>query len=319
MLVVLGLVVLLSAYVGRWLSRDVTADISAIRDALRRLTTEDRRSVTPAGVAMRETADVVNAFRAALIGFEAQRSRMQEAQAERARAERAKARFLAHLSHELKSPLNSILGFSELLLAELDGPVNDQQREYLSVIWRSGDALLRFIIGVLDLARLEGAHDPDEARSHAPVSAAGIAGALREILRVDPLGAVVVRLDPDEVDYTDWPQSPVDPSQTARDVILAAGVLLDAMIRGEAHISLSRGANGLVLEVRAHPEEVDATDRARLMAAWQEWVQRPSLAGGQASTIPLRLLSRLAEVGDCQFEVLLDESWPVIRLTLPTA
>ncbi len=319
MLVVLGLVVLLSAYVGRWLSRDVTADISAIRDALRRLTTEDRRSVAPAGVAMRETADVVNAFRAALIGFEAQRSRMQMAQAERARAERAKARFLAHLSHELKSPLNSILGFSELLLAELDGPVDAQQREYLSIIWRSGDALLRFIIGVLDLARLQGADDPDETPSHQPIGAAELAHALREILRVDPLGAVVLRVDTDDAAFERWPASPVDPSQTARAVILAAGVLLDAMIRGEAHISLGCEGNGLVLEVRAYPQEVDPTDREKLVAGWSQWVQAPSQAEGQASIIPLRLLSRLAEVGDCQFEVNLDDLWPVIRLRLPTA
>jgi len=319
MLVVLGLVVLLSAYVGRWLSRDVTADISAIRNALHRLTKEDRRIVTPAGVAMRETAEVVDAFRAALIGFETQHSRMQAARADRERAERSKARFLAHLSHELKSPLNSILGFSELLLAELDGPVDDQQREYLSVIWRSGDALLRFIIGVLELARLEGTGSLDEPHSPPPIKAADIVHALEDIARVDPLGAVVLRINAEGSDTSNWPTSPIDPSQTARAMVLAAGVLLDTMISGEVHIGLSHESGALVLELQAHPKEVDATDLKQLVAAWQGWLQSPGDSGGRASIIPLRLLDRLAEVGNCRFDLLATSDWPRIRLRLPAA
>jgi hypothetical protein len=94
---------------------------------------------------------------------------------------------------------------------------------------------------------------------------------------------------------------------------------LDAMVKGEANISVGHDERGLVLEVRAHPLEVDATDRDRMVAEWREWVEAPRLTGGQASIIPLRLLSRLSEMGGCQFEVFLDEAWPVVRLTLSAA
>lgn len=316
MLVLLGLVVLLSAYVGRWLSRDVTGDISAIRDALRRLTTEDRRSVTPTGVAMQETAEVVAAFRAALIGFEAQRSRMQQAQTERAQAERAKARFLAHLSHELKSPLNSILGFSELLLAELDGPVTPQQREYLSVIWRSGDALLRFIIGVLDLARLEDATDQEGSPSHSPVDATTLVRALQETARLDPLGAVSITLPPLDADATEGVRAMVDPALISRATILVAGILMDTMVKGVVEVNLDAKGEELILSVRAQPGEVELADLERLNRDWREWLKAPLAQKGQASTIPLRLLSRLQAVGECRFEIEMEEEWPVVRLAL---
>ena len=316
-LVVLGVVVLLSAYVGRWLSRDVTADMSAIRDALRRLTTEDRRSVTPGGVAMRETADVVAAFRSALIGFEAQRSMMQNARAKRARAERAKARFLAHLSHELKSPLNSILGFSELLLAEIDGPIDDQQREYLSIIWRSGDGLLRFILGVLDLARLEGDPGGGEYQHGVEATVEDIEKALREVIRVDPLAAIHLRVAEREGSGALWPTACVDVAQTARAVTLVAGVLQDAMIAGEVLIALRPHQGALAIEVHARPTQNDPTDRQQLIHAWTAWSKNPDQAGGRASIIPLRLLRRMSDLMGGEIQLGLAGEWPSVLIVLP--
>jgi len=70
-------------------------------------------------------------------------------------AERAKAAILANLSHEFRTPLNAILGFSELLLSGTVGPLNDdRQREYIGDIHRSGLRLLTMIDGLLDKAEL---------------------------------------------------------------------------------------------------------------------------------------------------------------------
>lgn len=67
-------------------------------------------------------------------------------------ANRMKSEFLASMSHELRTPLNGILGFAELLEAELNDPA---QREYAETIRNSGEHLLHIVNDVLDLAKIE--------------------------------------------------------------------------------------------------------------------------------------------------------------------
>lgn len=67
--------------------------------------------------------------------------------------ERAKADFLADLSHQLRTPLNSVIGFSELLVDEKVGALNPEQREYLNDILASGRHLLDLMIDIVDLTK----------------------------------------------------------------------------------------------------------------------------------------------------------------------
>ncbi|MBN1770233.1 MAG: HAMP domain-containing histidine kinase [Deltaproteobacteria bacterium] len=68
---------------------------------------------------------------------------------------RVRTHFLASVSHDLKGPLNAILGFSELLLRGVEGPLSPAQREDVRLIHRSGDELLTIINSILDSAKLE--------------------------------------------------------------------------------------------------------------------------------------------------------------------
>jgi signal transduction histidine kinase len=69
--------------------------------------------------------------------------------------DRERSAFLAALSHELRTPLNAILGFTDVLLAEVDGPLTEEARENLSVIRGSGEHLRALIDDILDLSALE--------------------------------------------------------------------------------------------------------------------------------------------------------------------
>src|SRR6185295_6228220 len=70
-------------------------------------------------------------------------------------ANKAKADFLATMSHELRTPLNAIGGYSDLMLAEIRGPITDAQRLDLQRIKRSQGHLLAVINDILNFAKLE--------------------------------------------------------------------------------------------------------------------------------------------------------------------
>jgi signal transduction histidine kinase len=67
-------------------------------------------------------------------------------------ANRAKSQFLANISHELRTPMNGVLGMTDLLL---DTPLNEEQRDYAETISGSGHALLDIINDVLDLSQID--------------------------------------------------------------------------------------------------------------------------------------------------------------------
>ncbi len=81
--------------------------------------------------------------------------RVQQTNTKLEHASQAKSDFLASMSHELRTPLNAIIGFTDALLAGVDGPLNEEQRASLGWVQRGGRDLLALINDVLDLSKIE--------------------------------------------------------------------------------------------------------------------------------------------------------------------
>jgi signal transduction histidine kinase len=87
--------------------------------------------------------------------LESMRDEAETRLAELAAATQARDRFIAMMSHEMRTPLNAILGYAELLELEIEGQINEGQRRNLDRIRVGSRHLLDLINDVLDLARAD--------------------------------------------------------------------------------------------------------------------------------------------------------------------
>ena len=71
------------------------------------------------------------------------------------RANEAKTEFISFVSHELRQPMTSIKGYTELLIKGAAGEVNDAQRAFLETVLSNADRMNVLVSGLLDISRIE--------------------------------------------------------------------------------------------------------------------------------------------------------------------
>lgn len=88
--------------------------------------------------------------------FKRTETELNQARKSAERSSEQKSEFLARVSHEVRTPLNAIIGFSEIMLAESYGPIgNERYRDYLADINTSGNHVLQIINDLLDISKIE--------------------------------------------------------------------------------------------------------------------------------------------------------------------
>jgi two-component system, sensor histidine kinase and response regulator len=81
-----------------------------------------------------------------------QRPRLRDRLLQAEQASRAKSLFIATVSHELREPMNGVLGMARMLQ---DTPLDEEQRGFVEAVIESGEALLTIVNDILDLSRIE--------------------------------------------------------------------------------------------------------------------------------------------------------------------
>lgn len=146
-----------AALVAFGLARDLEGDVDFVRERIVDMARED---ADPAGkpIPVRSIDQIgllTGAFNVLVERFTAAEQAYRQDLAGALAYDRDRSAFLAALSHELRTPLNAILGFTEVLLSELDGPLSHEARENLEVVGSSGEHLRSLIGDILDLSALE--------------------------------------------------------------------------------------------------------------------------------------------------------------------
>ena len=118
-----------------------------------------------------------------------------EQKAEAISASRMKAEFLANMNHEMRTPLNAIIGFAETMQSQMWGPIGSEKYVgYVNDIRHSGENLLTLVNDILDMANIEAgrvmigrAPEPLGALlAEAALGVAGDAAAKNVRIEVDP-------------------------------------------------------------------------------------------------------------------------------------
>ena len=146
------------------------------------------------------------------------------------RADELKSKFLSHMSHEFRTPLNSILALSRLLLARSDGELTAEQETQIRFIRKAAENLTELVDDLLDLAKVEAGKTVVVA---SPFTVASLFGALRGMLRPLLVGDAVALVfeEPHDIPSLDTDEGKV--SQILRNFISNAIKFTE---RGEVRI-----------------------------------------------------------------------------------
>lgn len=182
------------------------------------------------------------------------------------RASELKSHFLSNMSHEFRTPLNSVIGLSQILLDRLDGDLTAEQEKQVKFIRGSAQGLVELVNDLLDLAKVEaGKVSIHPANFSVDSLFAALRGMLRPLLSQNSSISLVFE---DPVDIPELYSDEAKVSQILRNFISNALKFTD---RGEVRVSAGLGhGKTVVFSVADTGIGIAEDDQERI---FQEWTQ----------------------------------------------
>ena len=147
------------------------------------------------------------------------------------KASELKSRFLSHMSHEFRTPLNSVLALSRLLLDRIDGDLSAEQERQIGYIRRSAESLLELVNDLLDLSKVEaGKVEVKPAPFTVPSLFGALRGALRPLLTSPSVELIFNAAD-------DMPELMTDEAKVAQILRNLISNALKFTEQGEVHVA----------------------------------------------------------------------------------
>ncbi len=205
------------------------------------------------------------------------------------RASDVKSRVVANVSHEFRTPINSILGLSQLLLDRLDGELTSEQEKQVRFIRTSAESLSQLVNDLLDLSRIEaGRHELRATEFAVGDLLSSLRGMMRPLLRAgvtliveEPEAPVVMKTDDGKI------------AQILRNLVSNATKFTP---HGEIRVRASRSGPQLVrFEVTDTGIGIAPEDQERVFEEFTQ-IDSPLQRTVKGSGLGLALSRRLAEI-----------------------
>jgi signal transduction histidine kinase/CheY-like chemotaxis protein len=182
------------------------------------------------------------------------------------RASELKSHFLSNMSHEFRTPLNSVLALSQILLDRMDGELTLEQEKQVSFIRRSAQDLTDLVNDLLDLAKVEaGKVTIRPSAFNVETMFSALRGMLRPLLSQNSSVSLVFE---DPIDIPELYTDEAKVSQVLRNFISNA---LKFTERGEVRVSVRTGHdNTVVFAVADTGIGISDENRERI---FEEWTQ----------------------------------------------
>ena len=214
------------------------------------------------------------------------------------RADEMKSKFLSNMSHEFRTPLNSIRALSRLLLERADGELSGEQDKQVRFIAKAADDLTELVNDLLDLAKIEaGKTEVRPVEFEVANLFSALRGMLRPLLVSDDVKLVFEDPPASLVMYNDEGKV----SQILRNFISNAIKFTE---RGEVRVTAAAGADGrrVVLSVSDTGIGIRAEDQARIFEEFTQ-LQNPLQGRVKGTGLGLPLCRRLARLMDGEVSV----------------
>lgn len=207
------------------------------------------------------------------------------------RADESKSRFLSHVSHEFRTPVNSIRALTRLLLDRVDGPLTDEQERQVRFVRKAADTLTDLLNDLLDLAKIESGR---VAVQVVRVDPASLFGTLRGMLKplVSNPGVRLVIEDPRDLPVVRWDEAKV--AQILRNLVSNA---LKFTEQGEIRVTAAfdAAADRVAIDVADTGIGIPAEHHARIFAEYEQ-VDSALQRRVRGTGLGLPLSRRLAEL-----------------------
>ncbi|MEO1187491.1 MAG: HAMP domain-containing sensor histidine kinase [Pseudomonadota bacterium] len=202
--------------------------------------------------------------------------------------------FFAGLGHDLKSPLNAVIGFAEIMEAEIRGPMPDAYKDYPGLIKESGETLLRLVEDMLAYAKSEaGTYELDLAPMDIAASGESVLRQSQAVAQKADVtlnfvghGEVIAIADADAVRRI-WDN-------------LVSNAIKYSAAGGVVTLTASARGQTSMLQVTDTGAGMDADDLARIA---RPFAQGRNAKGRAGTGLGLAMVQRLAEMQDGQVEI----------------
>lgn len=209
-------------------------------------------------------------------------------------AGRFREEFVAAVRHELNTPLNAILGFSDVLLQEVDGPLTPQQREDVEAIRSAGAYLQELVEAVL-------AEWAPEREAPLPLMPVDLPVLAREVTRLLEGQVTDERLEL-RVEVSGEPPQPIADARRIRQILINLGTnAIRATKRGSVTFEIAPHDDGVRLTVRDTGAGIPPERVPHLFEEFEQGADPKTNRGGTG--LGLALTRDLVEWHDGRIEV----------------